>query len=68
MTLKQLVARATDKGSFSSIESYVEFSLAFLDYVARDIQEAQLPQRMGSGGIMSLRSDFVRHAPSFPID
>lgn len=44
MTLKQLVARATDKERFSSIEAYVEFARAFLGYVAGHIQATIVSQ------------------------
>jgi hypothetical protein len=38
MTLKQLLAKATDKERFSSIEAYVEFARVFLGYVVDHIQ------------------------------
>ena len=44
MTLKQLVAKVTDKERFSSIEAYVEFARMFLDYVAKDIQATIVSQ------------------------
>ena len=44
MTLKQLLAKATDKERFSSIEAYVEFARAFLGYVAEHIQATIISQ------------------------
>ena len=44
MTLKQLVARVTDKERFSSIEAYVDFARSFLDYVVGNIQATIVSQ------------------------
>lgn len=38
MSLKKLVARATDKERFTQIEDFVEFALAFLDFAASGLQ------------------------------
>lgn len=34
MTLKRLVARATDKERFLKLEDFIEFATAFLDFSA----------------------------------
>jgi len=44
MTLKQLLANVTDKGRFSSIEAYVEFTRAFLGYVTEHVQATIVSQ------------------------
>ena len=44
MTLKQLLAKATDKECFSSIEAYVEFARVFLGYVVDHIQATIVSQ------------------------
>lgn len=38
MSLKKLVARATNKERFTQIEDFVEFALAFLDFAAAGLQ------------------------------
>ena len=38
MNLKQLVARASDKDRFKTIEAYVGFARSFLDYAADHLQ------------------------------
>jgi hypothetical protein len=38
MSLKKLVARATNKERFTKIEDFVEFALAFLDFAASGLQ------------------------------
>jgi len=44
MTLKKLLAKATDKDRFSSIEAYVEFAREFLGYVVDHIQATIVSQ------------------------
>ena len=44
MTLKKLLAKATDKERFSSIEAYVEFAREFLGYVVDHIQATIVSQ------------------------
>ena len=38
MTLQRLVERAADKQRFQTIEDYIEFARAFLDYVSENLQ------------------------------
>jgi hypothetical protein len=45
MTLKKLVQIASDKEKFTSLETYISFCKAYLDYVAENLQATIVAQR-----------------------
>lgn len=69
MTLKQLLAKATDKERFSSIEAYVEFARVFLGYVVDHIQATIVLQKRTAQSLLAVsegrRGACHRHEDTF---
>jgi len=44
MTLKQLLKKATDKTNFQTVQHYIDFSSAYLDFIAENLQAVIVSQ------------------------
>lgn len=57
MTLKKLVARATDKERFIKLEDYLEFAAAFLDFAATGLQAVIVSRNEPQYNFWQFKSD-----------
>lgn len=57
MTLKKLVARATDKERFIELEDYLEFAAAFLDFAATGLQAVIVSRNEPQYNFWQFKSD-----------